>query len=71
MWSWILSKIGSSAITRFRSLQSSTAMRPTVHALNDGARAFYDHFGFESSPTDTMNLQLLIKGIRLAFGSPS
>jgi hypothetical protein len=38
-----------------------------VHAANDEARAFYVHFGFEASPTDAMNLQLLIKDIRLAL----
>lgn len=39
-----------------------------VHAVNDDARTFYEHFGFEASPTDPMNLQLLIKDIRLALG---
>jgi GNAT superfamily N-acetyltransferase len=39
-----------------------------VHAINEGARSFYGHFGFEPSPTDPMNLQLLIKDIRLALG---
>lgn len=38
-----------------------------VHALNEDARAFYEHFGFEQSPTDAMNLQLIIKDIRLAL----
>jgi GNAT superfamily N-acetyltransferase len=38
-----------------------------VHAINDEARSFYRHFGFEPSPTDPMNLQLLIKEIRLAL----
>jgi GNAT superfamily N-acetyltransferase len=38
-----------------------------VHALNDEARAFYEHLGFEPSPTDAMNLQLLVKDIRLAL----
>jgi hypothetical protein len=38
-----------------------------VHAVNEEARAFYEHFGFEPSPTDAMNLQLLIKDIRLAL----
>lgn len=38
-----------------------------VHAINDEARAFYEHFGFEASPTDPKNLQLLIKDIRLAL----
>ncbi len=35
-----------------------------VHALDEIARDFYLHFGFEPSPTDAMNLQLLIKDIR-------
>ena len=38
-----------------------------VHALNDDARAFYEHFGFEQSPSDAMNLQLIIKDIRAAL----
>lgn len=38
-----------------------------VHALNDEARAFNEHFGFEASPTDAMNLQLLVKDMRLAL----
>ncbi|HSC20983.1 MAG TPA: GNAT family N-acetyltransferase [Solirubrobacterales bacterium] len=35
-----------------------------THALGDSARAFYMKFGFERSPTDPMNLQILIKDIR-------
>jgi GNAT superfamily N-acetyltransferase len=35
-----------------------------VHALDDQARAFYTHFGFESSPTDPLHLLLLIKDAR-------
>ena len=35
-----------------------------VHALNEAARDFYLHFGFEPSPTNAMNLQMLIKDIR-------
>ncbi len=40
-----------------------------VHAVNDEARAFYERFAFESSPSDPMNLQLLIKDIRLEIDS--
>lgn len=40
-----------------------------THALNDDARRFYEHFGFDPSPTDAMNLQLLIKDIRAALDS--
>jgi GNAT superfamily N-acetyltransferase len=35
-----------------------------VHAVDEEARAFYLHYGFEASPSDPMNLQLLIKDIR-------
>lgn len=38
-----------------------------VHAVNGEARAFYEHFGFEASPADPTNLQLLIKDIRFAL----
>jgi len=31
-----------------------------VHTLHDQARAFYTHFGFESSPTDPLHLLLLL-----------
>lgn len=34
-----------------------------VHALNESARDFYLHHGFEPSRTDPMNLQLLVKDI--------
>jgi GNAT superfamily N-acetyltransferase len=40
-----------------------------VHALDDRARGFYLHFGFEPSPTDSMNLQLLIKDIRASLNA--
>jgi predicted N-acetyltransferase YhbS len=40
-----------------------------VHALSDSAREFYLRFGFESSPTDAMNLQMIIKDIRASFES--
>jgi GNAT superfamily N-acetyltransferase len=35
-----------------------------VHAADEDARSFYLHYGFEASPSDPMNLQLLIKDIR-------
>jgi GNAT superfamily N-acetyltransferase len=35
-----------------------------VHAVDEEARAFYLHHGFEASPSDPLNLQLLIKDIR-------
>ncbi|MGH7139414.1 MAG: GNAT family N-acetyltransferase [Pirellulales bacterium] len=35
-----------------------------VHAKDDTARSFYEHFGFMPSPTDPLHLFLLIKDIR-------
>jgi hypothetical protein len=39
-----------------------------VHAKDDGAAAFYPHFGFVESPTDPRHLFLLIKDIQAAAG---
>lgn len=39
-----------------------------VHAKDDSARAFYEHFGFEPSPVDPLQLYLLLKDIRRAIG---
>ncbi|MGH7488518.1 MAG: GNAT family N-acetyltransferase [bacterium] len=38
-----------------------------AHALNEKAREFYLHFGFEASPTDLMNLQIIVKDIRASL----
>ncbi len=38
-----------------------------VHALNESARDFYAHHGFEPSQTDPMNLQLLVKDIKASI----
>lgn len=35
-----------------------------VHAIDEAARGFYERFGFEASPTDPLNLQLLMQDIR-------
>jgi GNAT superfamily N-acetyltransferase len=35
-----------------------------VHAIDDKARRFYEHHGFEASPSDPRNLQMLMKDIR-------
>ena len=35
-----------------------------AHAKDDTARAFYEHFGFQSSPTDPLHLFLLTKDLR-------
>lgn len=38
-----------------------------VHAKDDHARAFYEHFDFQPSPVDPLHLYLLMKDIRRAF----
>lgn len=35
-----------------------------VHAKDENARRFYEHFGFSPSPTDALQLYLLVKGIK-------
>jgi GNAT superfamily N-acetyltransferase len=39
-----------------------------VHAKDDQAITFYQHFGFTPSPTDARHLFMMIKDIRLAAG---
>lgn len=38
-----------------------------VHAKDDGARAFYEHFDFVASPTDPYHLFVLLKDVRAAL----
>lgn len=38
-----------------------------VHAVNEAARRFYLHFGFEPSPLDDLTLMLLMKDLRAAL----
>ena len=55
------------AMLRTLNAADSTGIRVLlVHAIDDTARKFYEHHGFEPSPTDPMNLQMLIKDIRAA-----
>jgi GNAT superfamily N-acetyltransferase len=39
-----------------------------VHAKDDKAKAFYEHFNFQPSPTDPYHLHLLVKDIRKIMG---
>lgn len=56
------------AMSRSLSVAEQANMRLLlVHAVNEDAQAFYEHFGFETSPIGPMNLQLLVKDIRLAL----
>jgi predicted N-acetyltransferase YhbS len=38
-----------------------------VHAKDDEAKAFYEHFNFIASPTDPYHLFLLLKHVRAAI----
>lgn len=40
-----------------------------VHAKDDEARAFYEHFDFVASPSDPYHLFLLVKDVRAALRS--
>lgn len=42
-----------------------------VHALDDSARSFYLKYGFQQSPTDAHNLQILVKDIKAALAAES
>ena len=53
------------AMRRALSASEAVGMRVLlVHALDDTARSFYQRWGFEPSPTDPLNLQMLFKDIR-------
>jgi hypothetical protein len=41
----------------------------TVHAIDEVARRFYEHFEFEQSPVDPFQLLLLLKDLRKAIRS--
>jgi len=41
-----------------------------VHAKDEEARAFYERFDFEPSPTDPLHLFLLMKDLRASLGGP-
>ena len=58
------------AMRRALSVSEQVGVRLLLaHALNDSARSFYEKFGFEESPTDAMNLQIIIKDIKASIGS--
>lgn len=56
------------AMLRTLSAAESVGIRVLlVHAIDGPARAFYERNGFEPSPTDALNLQMLVKDIRRAI----
>lgn len=55
------------AVLRTMAAAESVGIRVLlVHANDDRARRFYEHHGFEASPTNPRNLQMLMKDIRAA-----
>ncbi len=55
-----------------RTLQAAdiiSARALLVHAKDDEARAFYEHFDFEPSPSDPLHLFLLTKDIAALIGA--
>jgi GNAT superfamily N-acetyltransferase len=57
------------ALTRIEEAADIVAVRAVlVHAIDDKARKFYEHFDFEPSPVDPFQLMLLMKDLRKAIG---
>jgi GNAT superfamily N-acetyltransferase len=58
------------ALLRILSAADTVGARAVlVHAIDEEAREFYEHFGFERSPVDEFELMLLMKDLRAQFGS--
>jgi GNAT superfamily N-acetyltransferase len=58
------------ALSRIEKAADIVAVRAVmVHAIDEAARNFYEHFEFEPSPVDTFQLLLLLKDLRKAVQS--
>ena len=56
------------ALTRIEQAADIVGVRAVmVHAIDERARRFYEHFEFESSPVDPFQLLLLLKDLRRAI----
>ena len=56
------------ALTRIEEAADIVGVRAVmVHAIDEGARRFYEHFEFEPSPSDPFQLLLLLKDLRNAL----
>jgi len=56
------------ALTRIGEAADIVAVRAVmVHAIDEAARRFYEHFEFEPSPADRFQLLLLLKDLRKAL----
>ena len=57
------------ALTRIEEAADIVGVRAVlVHAIDEQARRFYEHFHFDRSPVDPFQLMLLMKDIRKALG---
>ena len=53
------------AVNRAVAVSQNAGVRALlVHALNERAQQFYEHYGFQSSPTHPMTLMLILGGTR-------
>lgn len=71
---WVRKGIGSGllkdAMVRTLTAASIAGLRAfAVHAKDDEARSFYEHFDFIPSPSDPMHLFLLLKDLRQYVGT--
>jgi GNAT superfamily N-acetyltransferase len=58
------------AMLRIRQAAQFAGIRAqAVHAKDENARRFYEHFGFIPSPTDARHLYLLVKDIKRPVGN--
>jgi ribosomal protein S18 acetylase RimI-like enzyme len=62
---WVGRSLLQDALLRCAAVAESVGVRAVVAHTNEGANAFYDRFGFESSPTDPLHRILLMKDLQL------
>ena len=53
------------AVSRAIAVSNNAGIRAIlVHAIHDGAKQFYEHYGFEVSPAHPMTLMLRLTGVK-------
>jgi len=64
-WKGLGAALLKDAFSRISSAADTLGVRAVlVHAVNESAKRFYEHFGFESSPADPLTLMFLMKDLR-------
>lgn len=56
------------ALANQRARASRTYVALAVHAKDERARGFYEHFGFRPSPSDPLHLFVLLKDLQAMTG---